>query len=311
MRTLIVRRSSLGDVVCTLPCATAIKQANPESTVTWVVDVRFASIVKHCPDVDEVVEVGKDAREALRTVRNLGGFDYAFDLQGLLKSAMLVGAARAKEKFGFHWQREGARLFSSPVLPEPSSLHVTDQYVDVVRAAGFPADQAPFCIEPRAEALFTAQALLEGAGPGPRVAINAGGAWASKRWPAEKVAALCQRLAERGVLPVLIGGPGEEDLAQSIADAADVPMVNAVARTGLPELIALLSLMDAHVGGDTGSTHLMAALGRPAIGLYATTRPERTCPYGQFDRCLYRPGDLPGIPVEEVLDQVMQAITVA
>ena len=64
----------------------------------------------------------------------------------------------------------------------------------------------------------------------------------------------------------------------------------------------------AHVGGDTGSTHLAAAMGVPAIGLYSLTSPKRSCPYGKFSRCLYEPRGLDQIRVEDVLCKVKEAL---
>jgi ADP-heptose:LPS heptosyltransferase len=71
-------------------------------------------------------------------------------------------------------------------------------------------------------------------------------------------------------------------------------------------LVALVALAKAHVGGDTGSSHLAAALGIPAIGLYAITRPKRSCPYGQIERCLYEPSGLAGISTASVLAKLRE-----
>jgi ADP-heptose:LPS heptosyltransferase len=79
-------------------------------------------------------------------------------------------------------------------------------------------------------------------------------------------------------------------------------------RTTIGDLIGLLSLSAVHVGGDTGSTHLAAALGVPAVGLYSMTSPKRSCPYGQISRCLYEPAGLDRIPVPAVLHQVEVAL---
>jgi hypothetical protein len=72
-------------------------------------------------------------------------------MQGLSKSGLVVARARAGKKLGYHWQRELAPLFSAPVKPDPSSLHVVDQYVDVARAAGAECDRADFGMQPSEE----------------------------------------------------------------------------------------------------------------------------------------------------------------
>ncbi|HVL40143.1 MAG TPA: glycosyltransferase family 9 protein, partial [Fimbriimonadaceae bacterium] len=110
---------------------------------------------------------------------------------------------------------------------------------------------------------------------------------------------------------VLIGGRAQADLeavAEVERSCRTAPAMLA-GQTTIRELIALLSLAEAHVGGDTGSTHLMAALGRPAIGLYSITRPQRSCPYGQIERCLYDPQALAAIHPEAVMAKLEQALT--
>ena len=89
MRVLVSRLSSLGDVVCTLPVACAIKSEWPDSEVVWIVDRRFRGVLECCRAVDTIVERPRSPLE----VRGLGAFDAGLDMQGLLKSALLVGLA--------------------------------------------------------------------------------------------------------------------------------------------------------------------------------------------------------------------------
>ena len=74
-------------------------------------------------------------------------------------------------------------------------------------------------------------------------------------------------------------------------------------------LVALVSLATVHLGGDTGSTHLAAALDVPAVGLYGLTRPQRSCPYGQIERCVHDPRGLSHIDVEPVWEKVQAALS--
>lgn len=309
-RFLISRLSALGDVVCSLPAAGALKAGHPGCTVVWVCDPRFSAIPRLCRHVDEVIE----ARPGLapKTWPRLEGeFDAALDLQGLAKSALPVWRCKAGLKLGYHWQREGAWLASQPVKPDPTSWHIVDQYVDVARAAGGLAHQADFGLQPSPTDRATIEGTLEQAGVRrPFVVLNPGAAWATKRWPPSHAAGLIDRLAESGVATVLIGGRAQADresvasvLAESRAGAADL-----CGRTSLGELVALIAACSAHVGGDTGSTHIAAALGVPAIGLYSITRPRRSCPYGQIDRCFHDPEGLDRIDPSAVASRVLEAI---
>ena len=84
--------------------------------------------------------------------------------------------------------------------------------------------------------------------------------------------------------------------------------VSLVGKTSLGQLVGLIQLGAAHLGGDTGSSHIAAALGKPAVGLYSATRPERTCPYGQIARCHYDPTGLAAISPEAVATTLLEAI---
>ncbi len=308
MRILISRLSALGDVVCTLPVATALKRCVPGCHITWIVDPRFSGVVECCSSVDEVLVY----RPKIGSLPKLPGrFDAALDMQGLLKSALPVFVSRAQTKLGYHWQREGSALFSRCVLPDSSSFHVVDQYVDVARALGAEMDRAEFDLNPKQEDVLSVRLKLKQRDVSGRfVALNAGAGWATKRWPPTHFAKLADDLEDAGVPCVLIGGPGHADhaAAAEVNESARRPVASMVGETSVKELIALIRLCSAHVGGDTGSSHIAAALGVPAIGLYGITRPERSCPYGQRDRCHYDPSGLANIGPEAVIATVREEL---
>jgi len=311
---LISRLSSLGDVVCTLPVAVALRKRFPDSEIVWAVSPACADVVEACASVTTVISA-KPRFHPSTWPRLEGEFDAAFDLQGLFKSAIVVRQAKARRKLGYHWQREGSALFSAAVKPDPSSLHVVDQYVDVVRAYDADMDRADFGLAPRPEAIESLRSLLHSARvEGSYVLLNAGAGWPTKRWPPSAFAELVKELQGTGVTPILIGG--NDEAAMSAADAVEhfcravggeLP-VSLLGKTSIAQLIALIAGARAHVGGDTGSTHIAAALGVPAIGLYSITRPERCCPYGQIERTHYNPGGLDRIHPKSVLNTVLQAI---
>ncbi len=311
MRILISRLSALGDTVCTLPVAKALKAKFPECHITWVVDPRFAGIVECSDSVDEIVRC-KPSFSVSSLPSFPSPFDLALDMQGLSKSALVVWRAKAGRKLGYHWQREVARFFSQPVLPDPSSVHVVDQYVDVARCAGADVVDAQFGLEPKEEDRTAMRQLLSDSGiSGPFVLFNAGAGWASKRWVPSHFATVAELLAAKGVQTALIGGkaPADQEAAQQVVDACPVPVANLLGKTSVRELVALISLSNAHVGGDTGSTHVAAALGVPAIGLYSITKPARSCPYGQIHRCHYSPVALAEILPGDVYRTVWEAIS--
>src|SRR5256714_3597435 len=309
MRVLISRLSSLGDVVCSLPAAAALKNGFPDCHVTWIVDPRFETIVRCCSAVDEVIALPSSTLYPLPSTQE---YDAVLDLQGLLKSAWPIAKSRAKRKFGYHWQREGSWLFSQRVLPDPTSFHVVDQYVDVARAAGGVMDRADFRFAPSQEAIALGKEKLQDKSIEKYIVINPGGGWPAKRWPIERFAKLADLLKEFCQNVVLIGGHSLDEIsaAQRLTSLCKLAHPNSlVGETSLAELIALISLCEVHVGGDTGSTHIAAALGKPAIGLYSITSPLRSCPYGQIHNCLYNSESLSAIGVEQVFSKIMENVS--
>jgi lipopolysaccharide heptosyltransferase I len=285
LKVLISRLSSMGDVVCTMGAAGSIRQAVPEAEIHWAVDPRFAALVERCRHVDRVIRI-KPGLAAYRAFwKSAELYDAALDLQGLLKSALVIAGVKAERKLGFHWQREGARLFSAPVLPDPSSLHVVDQYIDVARAIGGEESPADFGLVPSAEDIEQARELaLEAAGR-PWAVLNAGAGWAAKRWSPASYAHAANAIHEAGGAAVFIGAEDGRQAFQEVREAGAEHAVDLIGRTNLGQLVGLISQAALHIGGDTGSSHIAAALGRPCIGLYTQTRPERCCPYGQIHRC--------------------------
>jgi len=311
LNILISRLSALGDCVCTLPVAVALKRAFPESRITWAVDPRFSGIIECCQSVDDIQRVKPGFKPASWPSFDTQ-FDLALDMQGLSKSGLVVARAKAGKKLGYHWQRELAPLFSSAVKPDPSSLHVVDQYVDVARAAGAECERADFGMAPFEEDRVKCREVLSEHGvKGPFVVLNAGAGWASKRWPALHFSRLSDMISAKGISAVFIGGKaeGDQQAFREVEQQSQSPIVNLLGKTSVRELVSLISLANAHVGGDTGSSHVAAALGVPAVGLYSITKPARSCPYGQIHRCHYAERTLGDIEPEAVFETVWEAVS--
>jgi ADP-heptose:LPS heptosyltransferase len=173
--------------------------------------------------------------------------------------------------------------------------------VDVVRAYGAECERAEFSLTPDPADVSRVRSLMPG---GEIVVCNAGAGWASKRWPAAHFASLANALHAEGKRVAFIGAESDRGVFEEVKRAGATNAFDLVGRTSVKELVALISIARAHVGGDTGSTHIAAALGVPAVGLYSITRPERSCPYGQRHNTLYDPGGLGNIAPEQVLERL-------
>lgn len=327
-RIAIIRLSSLGDVVHALPVAATLRAAIPGAHLTWIVERREAAVLRGHPALDEVVPIDTrrwrrarglrdltDAASAVGQVRRrlrAAAFDVALDLQGLIKSGLLVAATRAPLRIGLAARRcrepLSALFTNRRVAPPPTARHIVDQHLallgplqvaETIREFRLPVDPAA---EARADEFLARHGLK----PNRRlVVLNPGAGRPDKRWPEERFRALAVRLSEDAGADVLVvWGPGEETAGRRIAPG-DTSRAVFGPPTDLYELIAFLRRASVLVAADTGPLHLAAALGTPCVGLYGPTSAVRNGPYGTGHRCVQAPdGRVTTIEVEAVVHAV-------
>ncbi len=289
-RLLIVKPSSLGDVVHALPVVAALRRRFPSSKMTWLVKREWADVLEGNPDLDEVLAVDLTARgwpAAIRAVRE-GRFDLVVDLQGLLRSAVLGWASGSATRVGFANGREGSPWFYTHRVPVPDApMHAVDRYLLMARFLGAESEKpgpSAFCLprDPKAEARVEALLASAGGRAGMRmVALNPSARWMTKRWPAESFAAVGDWLQRQGgVRVVVVGGREERSAGAQVIRAMRTAPLDLVGRTTMKELIALLRRQRVFITNDSGPMHLAAAVGTPVIALFGPTDPARTGPYG-------------------------------
>ncbi len=293
-RLLIVRLTSLGDIIHALPVAVALRAAYPSAHLSWLVDHRWRPVLDQVKGIDEVVAIPrggwKGLREGIARLRR-ARFDGVVDVQGLYKSAILAWLSSAPLRVGFSGaaaRESGASLFyNRRVLP--SYGHRIDKNLSLAAAlearapssAGDPRSLFPLSISPDAEA--SVQQALRNHGVTAYFLLSPGGGWISKCWPAERFGELHRRLAARlGWRGIVTYGPGERPLANAVVDSAGSP-APLLLELDLPQLMAALKSAQFFVGGDTGPLHLSVALGTPVVGLYGPTDPIQTGPYCRED----------------------------
>lgn len=277
-RVLLIKMSSLGDLVHALPTVAALKRGLG-GHLTWVVNAAYADLIRRCPAVDAVLPFDRDY-----PVRHLPGFlralrreryHLALDLMGLLKSALIARLARAEVVLGASYNREGARLlYHALVGPQDLDRHAVLQNLDAAAYLGLEADPGafPLLFPPPETPLPSAR----------RVAVLIPGArWATKRWPADRFAALAVRLLADGIHVLVVGEAGTNGESRWPTGVQDLR-----GKTSLVELGAVLSRADLVIANDTGPMHLAAALGRPVIAMMGPTDPRRTGPAGEGHRVL-------------------------
>jgi lipopolysaccharide heptosyltransferase I len=338
-RILIVKLSAIGDVVQSLPALEAIKRTFPESAVDWVVEEAAAGILEGHPLIDRLLVSRRRSwvrmlrspsrfREAAGAIRGFlrelrrEPYDIAIDLQGLLKSGIVIGLARARRKIGFDRARELSWLFLNERLPAYDvERHALERYLDVARYLGA-KDPAAVCALPiERELAAMRERLGREIAPGKRVVvINPIARWETKLWREDRFALLADRLSsERNAAVIFTGGAPDRAATERIRRMMKQPALDWTGETSLKELAALARLADLFITTDTGPMHLAAAAGGRVVALFGPTAPWRTGPYGEghvvlrkdtdCSPCFRRSCDrgmrcMTGITVDEVMKSV-------
>lgn len=294
MRVLIVKTSSMGDVVHALPLVSDIARAFPHARIDWVVEEAFADIPRLHPAVLRVIPVALrrwrrhpldiaswrellDARGALRRTR----YHTVLDCQGLVKSALITAAARGPGAgFAAASAREPlAALFYRRRVAIDRALHAVDRNRRLGAAVlGYALEDLPlapaadrggdFALRARARLLHPEPPFDEAGA----VLLLTNASRATKRWPDEDWIALEDALARRGLRSWLAWGSAAEHDACG-QRAARMRAARVLPRSSLAQMAALASRAALVVGLDTGLTHLAAAVGAPTVGIYCDYDP--------------------------------------
>ena len=311
-RILLVKLSSLGDVVHLLPAVTDLAGVRPDAQIAWAVESPYAQLVALHPAVRRVIPVGlrrlrdrvwspqawaalRASKAALRSQR----WDYIIDAQGLIKSAVVARMARAPV-FGF--DRASARepfaaRFYDVKLAVPRGLHAVERNRRLVaRVFGYEAQGAP------RYGLAAPQAPPSWAPADRYVVLLHAASRADKRWSDASWIELARRLRANRFTPVF---PGGSDAERTTAARLAAAVEGAMAAPAMPlaEAAALLAHAHGVVGVDTGLTHLAVAFGVPTVGVYCATDPALTGLHGA-ERAI----NVGGRGAAPAVDAVAQAI---
>ncbi|NDQ56418.1 MAG: glycosyltransferase family 9 protein [Acidipila sp.] len=336
-RYLLVRLSSMGDILHALPAASALRTSFPAARLDWLVAEKWQPLVAAFAGLDTVIPLRRFSWPHVRKVTSqlrANNYTCAIDFQGLYKSALLARLSGATRRVGFGApaiRERGAVLFYTEQVV-PAAKHVVDQNLALAAHLGarppaqLPAGDAatlfPLRIPPEAESY--ASAALSASGVTDYFVLSPGGGWKSKCWPAERYGQLHRRLAKRLGYPGVVSfGPGERDLAEAVRLAAGEPQPLLLEMDVL-QLAAMLRRVKIFIGGDSGPLHLAGAVGAPVVGIYGPTDPARNGPYFPSDvsvrnatpaETTHHRGNsispaMLSISVEQVEEAVVQRLTV-
>ena len=291
MKILILKPSSLGDVIHAMPVLRLLKLHRPEAEIHWWVESGLAPLIEDDPDLAGVFRFQRRRWSRLSGIPSLlktvfalrrERFDLAIDLQGLARSASFAWLANGGFTIGVDDPREAAAGFYDVAVPRPGPMvHAVDWYLEILRCLEVPTDR-PFTWLPKRQLVATSvngKWRLDGA---PLVLLNPGARWWNKRWPAPAFAQTLQQIAAArpDVRFAVLGGKEDLPLAEEIVRQAPERTLNLAGLTSLHELIEVIRSAALIITNDTGPMHMAAATGTPMIALFGPTNPARTGPYG-------------------------------
>ncbi len=289
-RVLVIQSSFLGDSMLTVPLLRRLREHLPGARLTVLTLPTMSEIFKGAW-VDEVLLDDKRGADGgvtgpwrLAARLREKDFDLAVIPHRSFRSALVAKLAGIPRRVGF--AASAGRFLLTDVVPFTWLMHDLERNLALLlplggTAAPAPAESRYLDAAPLPPAL---EGLLAAAGKGARLAgVHPGAAWATKRWLPERYAALCRALREDGLVPVLVGGPGDAALARGIA--AESGALDLTGKTDLAGLKSLMGRLSLFVTNDSGPMHLAAAAGVPVVAVFgATTRELGFFPYGAGHR---------------------------
>ena len=331
MRVLIIKLSSIGDVVQTLPALRLLREGlerrgrgGERAEIDWLVEGPSSTILRSNPLIDNVVVARRrgwtrHGRESMRTARWLASrrYDLVIDFQGLLKSALWAIAARGRRVLGFANARELSHLaLTEKAPPYDPERHAVLRYMDLARIAlgedapgpapgtmdvDYPLYLGEEAMDRAREALLRAGASAgeaqgrTGESERPFFVLAPFSRWKKKLWDYEKFSALGRAIVERhGLSAAVVGGPSQRETAERICRGMGGGGFNLAGALDLQGLAALMRLARFSVTLDSGPMHISVAAGTPVVALFGPTAPWRTGPFGRGHVVVRR--DLPCSP---------------
>jgi heptosyltransferase-1 len=270
---LIIKPSSLGDIVHTLPAVALVRDAHPDAEMTWVINPEFVPLLRGNPDVNHVyvfprrdfrgLGAPKSLLPWLKKTRTLRP-DLVLDFQGLLRSALIAKISGAKEIYGMSDAREGSRWFYDRVAKVDPRAHAIERYLRLAECAGATVGKSLRCPIPTGDPLPRFDEYP------PFVLLHPFARGNGKSLSNAVIEELCHAFAP---IRVVIVGQSQSKigLPENCIDLTN--------QTSLLQLIHLIRKAHFVISVDSGPMHVAAALGDRVMSIHTWTDPRRVGPY--------------------------------
>ncbi|MDH4099975.1 MAG: glycosyltransferase family 9 protein, partial [Nitrospirota bacterium] len=276
---LIIKLSSLGDVVHALPALRALRLKFPSARISWLVNRGLEGILEGNPDLDEIIRFDRKRWGQWRDCGAMGelksfvlglrdrSFDLVLDLQGLLRSGVLAALTDAPVRVGFTNARELSPLFYTHKVPVPEDdIHAVDRYLLATSFLGANLDDAVFPVAVNhADEVWAEDELGRLGITRPPILVNPSARWITKQWSLDRFAEACRVLSADGYPVVLIGGGEDTERCHRLRELAGLPLTDLSGKTTLKQLVALMRRSSLLLTNDSGPMHLAVATGLAVV----------------------------------------------
>lgn len=325
-RVFVFLREHIGDVVNSTPALHCLRQRFPEAHLCVEVGERAVEVLNGFPGIDEIwirpTHQGLWGKLAFIRRLRRGRFDLAVILDDSADMVLHAWLAGIPARFGVSRKRKFRRLYTAFVPHNPSRHETLDHFRDLVAMLGCDISDYRPRLYPSPEDWQFAEGSLRQAGwdgKTPLVGINPGASKAHRRWFPERFAQVCDALSAEGYGCVILGGPGDELLAEEIMRNCQCRPLVLTGRLTILQVCALLPSLRVLITADSGPMHLAAAMGTRVVALYGISDPAYTGPYGEghviirhsepcigctAEKCVHDRECMRRIHVQEVLEAV-------
>lgn len=291
MKILLIRFSSIGDIVLTTPVIRCIKrQMDDDVELHMLTRDKFESLSYNNPYIDKTHEYGNSLREVIKELKK-EEFDYVVDLQKNNLSRRVCWALGC-EHHSFHKLDFKKMLLTTFKINKLPDVHIVDRYFEAVEPLDVKNDGRGLEFYISESNMMQEPDLPEEFRNG-FYAVVVGGSYNTKVIPTEKLVEIIEKLDEP---VILLGGPGDMQRAKQVADAVGENVWNPVGMLNLEQSAAIIKMSKAVLTSDTGMMHIAAALNKPMVSVWGNTVPE----FGMYQ--LYPKGSINKLNVVEIKD---------
>ncbi len=301
-RILIIRTDRVGDVVLSTPVIRALRAAFPEAYLAMMVRPSNRELVEGNHDLNEVILFDKEGAyrswpATLRFARELKKhrFDTAIILHSTNRVILLTWLAGIRRRVGYARRLGWLLTDSFPYIKREGERHELDYNLELLRLIGVSSTDRTLHVPVRPEQELKVETFLKAHGANgvaPLIALHPGASCPSKRWPAERFAAVGDFLVERyGARVVVMTGPEEVEFGEAVIGRMRHPALRALGTLSLGELAALFKKVRCLISNDSGPVHLACAVGAPVVSIFGRwgggLSPIRWGPTGPNSRVLH------------------------